>query len=175
MSDSVSPPTPEPPPCVHSASWSLGTDGVMRCAVCAFRAAAAPVGSVVSPTRPATCGWCGDEDCEDSLCEIAQQQSDEIDHLRAVLERMQPVVDAAQRAHPKQCPRSGHWRPCGVLTEADRPEQFADPRTRRIDCSDDQCQNRDHIRFIRCDHSWHDMDDALAAVRRYQETPKEDA
>lgn len=83
------------------------------------------------------------------------------------------VVRAAIRTHPKHCPVFGHWRPWGDLTEADRPERYSDPRTLRSDCADDQCNNPQHISYHRCDHRWHDIDEALAAlpssVREYIE------
>ena len=38
----------------------------------------------------------------------------------------------------------------------------ADDRTLRVDCSDDQCHNPEHTKYVVCEHPSHDAREALA-------------
>lgn len=66
----------------------------------------------------------------------------------ALAPSMLRVVEAAEKSHDDRCPLFGHTD---------------DSRRRRIDCSDDQCRNPDHTRYVECDWPWHDVQEALDA------------
>lgn len=57
-----------------------------------------------------------------------------------------------------RCPYFGH-------TDEQRADHTNPDRRRRIDCSDDQCMNPEHTRYVECDHPAHDAREVLVALR----------
>ncbi len=114
-------------------------------------------GGVVNPDLATECGCTHDQGyktCTEAYGGrlIAESMSSAnrvaVVTLRNLAPAMLAVVAAALKAHERRCPLYGHED---------------GTRRRRVDCSDDQCRNSEHTRYVECDHSWHDVEEAKAA------------
>ena len=85
---------------------------------------------------------------------IAKVATDPEDYGRAntVLLAAAPEMLALLRRVGTRCPVFGH------------DDDHADPRSRRVDCADDQCQNQEHTKYVRCDRIQHDIADLLTRI-----------
>lgn len=88
-------------------------------------------------------------DCLGCVQGHARRVEAENQRFRAVLEKF------------VRCPLHGH-ETYGLDTGV--KARYETPRTRRVDCYDDQCENADCIKYVECKHPSHDAVEALAGI-----------